>query len=170
MTTYASWSSRRKRTALCAGRRRARVWSRSSARASASSKRASRRSRRRCARCTSSDRSGQVQVFRYKALSPDGSLVQGEMQAARSEDVRAALLARDMRVSTVVVSGKRWYDFFKLEQKAKPREMVLFCRQLASFVAVGVPVTNAMRTFAEEAHTRQLRDAYLAVVADLERG
>ena len=33
-----------------------------------------------------------MQVYRYKALAADGSFVEGVMQAAHSEDVRAALL------------------------------------------------------------------------------
>jgi type IV pilus assembly protein PilC len=111
-----------------------------------------------------------MQVYRYKALAADGSFVEGVMQAAHSEDVRAALLARDLRVSTVATTARKWTDFFKLEQKVKARDIVLFCRQLASFVAVGVPVTTAMRTFAEEAHTKRLRETYVAVVAELERG
>jgi type IV pilus assembly protein PilC len=111
-----------------------------------------------------------MQVYRYKALAADGSFVEGVMQAAHSEDVRAALVARDLRVSTVSTSGKTWHDAFKLERKTKPREIVLFCRQLASFVAVGVPVTTALRTFAEEAHNKQLQQTYMAVLADLESG
>jgi type IV pilus assembly protein PilC len=111
-----------------------------------------------------------MQVYRYKALAADGSFIEGVMQAAHSEDVRAALLARDLRVSTVSASGKTWRDLLKLEKRVKQREIVLFCRQLASFVAVGVPVTTAMRTFAEEAHNKQLREAYLDVVSELERG
>ncbi len=52
----------------------------------------------------------------------------------------------------------------------KPQDVILFCRQLASFVRVGVPVTTAIATFAEQASTRRLKEAYLAVVADLEAG
>jgi len=111
-----------------------------------------------------------MQVYKYKALSPDGTFVEGVMQAAHSEDVRAALVARDLRVSTVSASGRKWYDALKLEQKVKQRDVVMFCRQLASFVAVGVPVTTAMRAFAEEAHSKLLRDAYVSVVTELERG
>lgn len=111
-----------------------------------------------------------MQVYKYKALAGDGQFIEGVMQAAHPEDVRAALLARDLRVSTVAATGAKWTDWFKLEQKVKTREIVMFCRQLASFVSVGVPVTTAMRAFAEEAHSRQLRDAYISVVTDLERG
>jgi type IV pilus assembly protein PilC len=111
-----------------------------------------------------------MQVYRYKALTADGSFIEGVMQAAHSEDVRAALAARDLRVSTVSASGARWSDALKFEKKIKPRDIVMFCRQLASFVAVGVPVTTAMRAFADEAHSKQLRDAFISVVTDLERG
>ncbi len=111
-----------------------------------------------------------MQVYKYKALAGDGSFIEGVMQAAHPEDVRAALIARDLRVSTVSATGRTWKDWFKLEQKVKTRDIVLFCRQLASFVAVGVPVTTAMRTFAEEAHTKRLRDTYIGVVTELERG
>jgi type IV pilus assembly protein PilC len=111
-----------------------------------------------------------MQVYRYKALSADGTFVEGVMQAAHSEDVRAALLARDLRVSTVSASGASWKDWFKLEQKVKARDIVMFCRQLASFVGVGVPVTTAMRTFAEEAPSKRLQETYIGVVTELERG
>ena len=54
--------------------------------------------------------------------------------------------------------------------KTKPHVVVLFCRQLASFVRVGVPVTTAMETFAQQAATKQLRDSYYAVARDIQRG
>lgn len=54
--------------------------------------------------------------------------------------------------------------------KVKPQIVVLFCRQLASFVRVGVPVTTAIETFADQAPSRQLRDTYLNVAVDIQRG
>ncbi len=44
--------------------------------------------------------------------------------------------------------------------KVKPQVSILFCRQLSSFVRVGVPVTTAIETFAEQATNVKLRDAY----------
>jgi type IV pilus assembly protein PilC len=54
--------------------------------------------------------------------------------------------------------------------KVNPQEIILFCRQLASFVRVGVPVTTAIRTFAEQAKSSRVRDAYTAVASDVEQG
>ena len=52
----------------------------------------------------------------------------------------------------------------------KPQVVILFCRQLASFVRVGVPVTAAIETFAEQAPNRMLRDTYLAIASDIQKG
>ena len=54
--------------------------------------------------------------------------------------------------------------------KVKPQVITMFCRQLASFVRVGVPVTTAIETFAEQATNQKLRDTYFAVAADIQRG
>ena len=61
--------------------------------------------------------------------------------------------------------------FLRYEPKrAKPQVVVLFCRQLGSFVRVGVPVTTAIETFAEQAPNRLLRETYLAIATDIQRG
>jgi type IV pilus assembly protein PilC len=54
--------------------------------------------------------------------------------------------------------------------KVKPQVTILFCRQLASFVRVGVPVTTAIETFAEQATNVRLREVYTTVVANLQKG
>jgi type IV pilus assembly protein PilC len=54
--------------------------------------------------------------------------------------------------------------------KVKPQEVILLCRQLSSFVRVGIPVTTALMTFADQATSPRLKATYTAVVADLERG
>ncbi|TMB90964.1 MAG: hypothetical protein E6J45_07710, partial [Chloroflexi bacterium] len=59
---------------------------------------------------------------------------------------------------------------FKPSQKVKVQEIILFCRQLGSFVRVGIPVTTAIRTFAEQATSPGSKKIYNEVVADLDRG
>lgn len=54
--------------------------------------------------------------------------------------------------------------------KVKPQVTTLFLRQLASFVRVGVPVTTAIETFAEQATNVRLREVYRTVVSDLRKG
>jgi type IV pilus assembly protein PilC len=54
--------------------------------------------------------------------------------------------------------------------KVKAQVIVLFCRQLASFVRVGVPVTTAIETFAEQATNKLLRETYVTIATDVQRG
>src|SRR3984893_84335 len=54
--------------------------------------------------------------------------------------------------------------------RIKPQETVLFCRQLASFVRVGIPVNIAISTFAEQASSQRLREAYMSVAVAVEGG
>lgn len=62
-------------------------------------------------------------------------------------------------------------DFLRYSPgRAKPQVVVLFCRQLASFVRVGVPVTTAIETFAEQAPNKMLRETYQSVASDIQRG
>ncbi|MGO8685954.1 MAG: type II secretion system F family protein [Candidatus Dormibacteria bacterium] len=60
--------------------------------------------------------------------------------------------------------------FLTYQPKIKPQAIVQFCRQLASFARVGVPITSAIDIFAEQARNRLLRQTYQAVAADIRRG
>jgi type IV pilus assembly protein PilC len=64
----------------------------------------------------------------------------------------------------------REFFTYKSTRKVKPHVTMLFCRQLASFVRVGVPVTTAIETFAEQASNAKLREVYMEVVADIQKG
>ncbi|HET9050332.1 MAG TPA: type II secretion system F family protein, partial [Candidatus Dormibacteraeota bacterium] len=111
-----------------------------------------------------------MQVYRYKAVRADGTAVEGTMQAARAEDVRAALAGRDLRVAGVERAGARWYTKLLPERHVKAQEIVLCCRQLATFVGVGIPVTVALHTIGEEAASKQLSAACSAMIGDIQRG
>jgi len=50
------------------------------------------------------------------------------------------------------------------------QDIVMFCRQLASFVRVGIPVTTAINTLQEQTTNKALKEAYSILVGDLERG
>src|SRR5205814_4333978 len=68
--------------------------------------------------------------------------------------------------------GQQLRAFLSYEPKkrVKPQEVVLFCRQLSSFVRVGIPVITAIQTFAEQSTTEGVRRVYMDVASDLERG
>ena len=65
----------------------------------------------------------------------------------------AQAATRDASIQSKGV-GQAIKGFLKYKPRmVKPQEVILFCRQLASFVRVGVPVTSAIQTFAPAAAT-----------------
>ena len=110
-----------------------------------------------------------MQLFKWQAQTAGGEAVNGTMQATTSKDVRVALTARDLHVSSITSKGG-WRSMLTLEKKVKPQEIMIFCRQLATFVSVGVPVTTGLTTIAEQTADKQLSKACLDMVAEIQRG
>jgi len=113
-----------------------------------------------------------VQLYAYKAFTGDGDPVRGLMEAPRSDDVRDALLARSLRVVDVR-RRRRALSPVALASAltgVRPDQVVMFCRQLATFVRVGIPVVTAVTTIAEQSGSARMRAACAAMIADLERG
>jgi type IV pilus assembly protein PilC len=94
------------------------------------------------------------------------------MEALRPSDVHDALTARSLRV--IAVKRRRTQltlsEMFPGSFKVGTQHISLFCRELATFVRVGVPVTPAIATIAEQSANPRLRAACATMVADLERG
>jgi type IV pilus assembly protein PilC len=113
-----------------------------------------------------------VQLYAYRAFTTDGDAVRGLMEAPRPGDVRDALVARSLRV-VEVRRRRRALSLATLVPAAfavRPDHVVMFCRQLATFVRVGIPVTTAVTTIGEQSGAARMRAACSAMVADLSRG
>jgi type IV pilus assembly protein PilC len=112
-----------------------------------------------------------TRLYDYTALSPEGSVVKGIMEAADPEAVRHAISVRGLRPTGVKArQTARLHGFLDQLTKVKLQEVVVFCRQLATFVRVGVPLTTGLETIAEGSSNKRMRLACTSMVADLERG
>ena len=112
-----------------------------------------------------------IQLFEYTAINPDGTEVKGVMEAADQEAVWHAIAVRGLRPTTVKARSRAPLGgFLDGLTKVKLQEIVVFCRQLSTFVRVGVPLTSALETIAEGAASKRMRQACASMVADLERG
>ncbi|HEY2703055.1 MAG TPA: type II secretion system F family protein [Candidatus Dormibacteraeota bacterium] len=113
-----------------------------------------------------------MQLYAYRAFTGDGDPVRGLMEATRPGDVRDALAARSLRV--VEVRRRRRSlspaTLFPAAFAVRPAQVVMFCRQLATFVRVGIPVTTAVTTIGEQSGGSRMRAACTSMVSDLERG
>jgi type IV pilus assembly protein PilC len=112
-----------------------------------------------------------LQTFDYAAVNPNGDTVRGMMEAADREAVWHALSVRGLQPTSVRPRQRTRVNAFIAQlTRVKLTEVVVFCRQLATFVRVGVPLTTGLETIAEGSGNRRMRQACAAMVGDLERG
>ena len=114
-----------------------------------------------------------VSRFAYRAYSPRGKLeervAKGESEAA----VHRSLVDRGYRVVSVrpARSGWRWiYRQFPTFFRVKTADLVLFSRQLATFIRVGVPITDAIKLLQGASASHSFRAALEDIYQDLEAG
>jgi type IV pilus assembly protein PilC len=112
-----------------------------------------------------------TQLFDYTAINPDGTVVKGMMEASDADSVWDAISVRGLRPTAVKVRSRApLSDFLDQLNKVRLQEVMVFCRQLSTFVRVGIPLTTALETIAEGTGNKRMRRACASMLADLERG
>lgn len=114
--------------------------------------------------------------YRYKARDSDGKLLEGQAEAISAEVLASQFQASNViPISIVETAETRTFLFgssFKVRRRAKVGldDLILFCRQMFTLTAAGVPLTRALRGLVDTARNQTLGDALAGVVDDLESG
>jgi len=112
-------------------------------------------------------------LFSYKALRTDGSLVTGQLDAAGRGEALTALDGQGLR--TVDLSEGTALDRGPAVQGRRPRRvsaraLEAFIRQLASLLAAGVPLAQALHLLARESGDGVAREQWQAIHDDVVDG
>ncbi len=111
--------------------------------------------------------------FAYRAYSPGGVLEEKVAAGPTAAGVHRRLLDRGYRVVSVrpAKSGWRWvYRELPTFFKVRTQDLVLFSRQLSTFLKVGVPITDAMRLLQGSSKSGAFRAALEDISEDLDAG
>lgn len=114
-----------------------------------------------------------VGKFAYRAYSPRGRLEERTANGESAAAVHRDLLDRGYRVVSVrpARSGWRWiYRQLPTFFKVKTADLILFSRQLATFIRVGVPITDAIKLLQDASGSGAFRAALEDISQDLEGG
>jgi type IV pilus assembly protein PilC len=114
-----------------------------------------------------------VSRFTYRAYSPRGKLEERVATGDSAASVHRDLIDRGFRVVSVrpARSGWRWvYRQFPTFFRVKTADLILFSRQLATFIRVGVPITDAIKLLQGASNSGAFRAALEDISQDLEAG
>ena len=108
-------------------------------------------------------------VFKYEALNDQGVKVSGTEKAVSSGAVHVSLLQKGLQPT--LVEPKKSILNFEITRKMVPRKEVMnFSRQLAVFIAAGIPIMDAMEVIVEETNGKLLKSILIEMVSSLRNG
>ncbi|HEY0493972.1 MAG TPA: type II secretion system F family protein [Candidatus Dormibacteraeota bacterium] len=110
--------------------------------------------------------------YAYRAYTENGRRTQGEIEAGGQSAAEQALWLQGLKIVQLrpAPPHRTMADYFPSLFKISAADVILFTRQLATFVNAGVPMSRALSTIAEETGSPLFKRIILAVLNDLERG
>ena len=110
--------------------------------------------------------------YAYRGYTDAGKRRDGRIDAAGSSAAEQALWLQGLKIVrlTAAPATKTMADYFPSLYHISSTDVILFTRQLATFVSAGVPMSRALGTIAEETASPLFKRVILAVIDDLERG
>jgi type IV pilus assembly protein PilC len=107
--------------------------------------------------------------FRFRAATPDGTVISGIESSIAIGDLRARLLDRDLQPISIT-EKKSVLQFEITRRKVKKRDLMHLCRQLSVFLRSGVSVLEALVVLSDETTNKLLRTALDGMRTALESG
>src|SRR6266852_1438071 len=115
---------------------------------------------------------GTLPSFAYKAYTEHGQKREGRIEAAGTSAAEQALWLEGLKIVQLnpAPPKKTMADYFPSLYQISRQDLILFTRQLATFVGAGVAMTRALTVIAEETASPLFKRVILTVLDDLERG
>lgn len=109
--------------------------------------------------------------FSYTALDQTGKRSSGVLESANAAQANHNLQARNLRVLSVHPLKTGGLSVPKLgRKKVKPKDLVVFTRQLATMINAGVPLVRSLATLQNQTTNPSFRQQIAEVTKDVEGG
>jgi len=110
--------------------------------------------------------------YAYRAYTETGQRRQGRVEAEGTSAAEQALWLQGLKIVRLFPAPppKTMADYFPSLYRISRADVILFTRQLATFVGAGLPMSRALGTMAEETASPLFKRVILTILDDLERG
>lgn len=106
--------------------------------------------------------------FKYRVRNAEGRVLEGSIEAGSEDEAKAVLRGRKFTI--LEVSKAATVGMFRKGPKVKQEEVVLFSRQLATMVAAGLPIVQAISIIADQAESKGFKQVLTQVRDDVSSG
>jgi type IV pilus assembly protein PilC len=111
-------------------------------------------------------------AYAYRAYTETGKKQEGKIEAAGLSAAEQLLWQSGLKIVRLepAAAPKTRADYFPTLFHISTADIILFTRQLGTFVGAGIPMSRALSTIAEETGSPLFRRVLLQILADLEKG
>ena len=111
-------------------------------------------------------------VFSYKGFDSKGKEVSGLVEAPSKSSAFSVLKSRGIYPIEIVEESKEKKEgfFFSFSRSLQPSELSLFFRTLSTLLEAGIPIVEAVSSFAEDEENKRLKLFFTKVVNHLKEG
>lgn len=106
--------------------------------------------------------------FRWKGTNANGRKVSGHMLALTEPEVRERL--KDQHIKITKIKKRSVSSFTRATQRVKTRDITILTRQLATMLATGVPIVQALKLVAENHSKAEMKSILAHISKGVESG
>jgi type IV pilus assembly protein PilC len=111
-----------------------------------------------------------VLSFLYTAKNKDSKQVSGLVEAESESAAAKLLIAQGLAPLDIKVKENSNSIFSKISNRISTKDKIIFTRQLATLINAGLPLTQSLRTVAEQSGSKQLALVIQQVTSSVEGG
>ncbi len=108
-------------------------------------------------------------LFSYKAKTPDGRVIDGQIEAENEESLIHKLKIQQLQIVSVSKQGGLSY-IFKMGPKVKAADVAIFSRQFSTMISAGLPVLQALNILVDQVEDKVFKDVLAKVRDDIGGG
>lgn len=109
-------------------------------------------------------------IFEYKAKTSSGSTVSGGVEAQSEEKAIQTLEDRGLILLSITQRDKAWVFQLNVFSRIKPKNVVVFFRQLSVLVSATIPIVQSLRVLLKQTTDHQLQNIVSEIADDVEGG
>ncbi len=108
--------------------------------------------------------------FRYQARTKEGELQVGFIEAPTKETAVNILASHNLYILSIVESAKQKGIFFSFLNRVTSKDLMVFTRQFATLLESNVPLSDTLKTLANQTRNLILKEAIIDIGDDVDSG
>lgn len=109
-------------------------------------------------------------TFQYTAKTSDGKQAKGLVEAETEGSAAKLIIARGLTPLEIRLKGQSGGIFAKFSNRISTKDKIIFTRQMSTLINAGLPLTQSLRTVAEQTSSKSLAVVINQVVGSVEGG